>query len=89
MGLKIHIHLSLNSTARLTCARSRPLNCGLLLKFGSENLKKEPDVKILSVIIDDELNWEANIKHLETKHKAVIVLIKRIKQFIQKNEFFI
>ena len=34
------IHPSLNNTARLTCARSRPLNCGLQLKIGSEKLKK-------------------------------------------------
>ena len=34
----MHIHPSLNSTARLTCARSRPLNCGLKLKIGSEKL---------------------------------------------------
>ena len=31
----MHIHPSLNSTTRLTCARSRPLNCGLQLKIGS------------------------------------------------------
>ena len=57
----MHIHPSLNSTARLTCARSRPLNCGLQLKIGSEKLKKEPNVNFLGVIIDDELNWEAHI----------------------------
>ena len=34
----MHIHPSLNSTARLTCARSKPLNCGLKLKIGSEKL---------------------------------------------------
>ena len=83
----MHIYPSLNSTARLTCAISRPLNCGLQLKIGSQKLKKGPNVKILGVIIDDELNWEAHIKHLEIKLKAAIVLIKRIKQFIPKTEF--
>ena len=83
----MHIHPSLNITARLTCARSRPLNCGLQLKIGSEKLKKEPNVKFVLLMNDDELNWEAHIKHLETKLKAAIVLIKRIKQFISKTEF--
>ena len=50
----MHIHPSLNSTARLTSfARSRPLNCGLQLKIGSKKIKKEPNVKFLGVIIDD------------------------------------
>ena len=31
---------------------------------------------------DDELNWEAHVKHLKSKLYAAIVIIKRIKRYI-------
>ena len=40
-------------------------------------------VKFLGVVIDDELNSEAHVKHLKSKLCAAIVIIKRIKRYIQ------
>ena len=55
--------------------------------MGNTKLKKVDNVKFLGVVIDDELNWEAQIKHLQTKLCAALVVIKRIKAFIPKSEY--
>ena len=46
-------------------------------------------VKFLGVVIDDELNWEAHVKHLKSKLCAAIVIIKRIKRYIPKSEYIL
>ena len=35
------------------------------LQFNNNKLKKVPYVKFLGVVIDDELNWEVHLDHLQ------------------------
>ena len=82
----IHFYPHIN---RMTCARVRPFtkNNNLNLYLGGKLLKKVDKVKFLGVIIDEELNWEAHINHLEAKLNCSIVMIKRIKRFIPKSQY--
>ena len=41
----------------------------------------------MGVIIDEGLNWEAQIDHLKAKLLSSIVVIKRIKSFIPESEY--
>ena len=56
-----------NKTERLTCARTREYGKEPVLKILDHKLKKVDKVKFLGVIIDDQLNWEAQVDHLVTK----------------------
>ena len=44
-------------------------------------------LNLKGLVIDDELNWEAHVKHLKSKICAAIVIIKRIKRDIPKSEY--
>ena len=44
-------------------------------------------VKFLGVIIDENISWEPQIGYLKQKLLCSIVVIKRIKKFIPKNEY--
>ena len=59
----------------------------LSLKLCNKKLKKVSKVKFLGVIIDEKLKWEDHIDHLQQKLKLSIVMIKRIKKFMPKNEY--
>ena len=83
----MHFHPRLNSKSRLTCARIRPHGSEFTLNLGDKKVKKVTHVKFLGVVIDDELNWEAHVKHLKSKLCAAIVIIKRIKIYIPKSEY--
>ena len=72
---------------RLTCARTREYGTEPVLKIRDKKLKKVDRVKFLGVIIDDKLNWDAQIDHLVTKLNSSIVVIKRIKKFIPESEY--
>ena len=75
-------------TERLVCARTdRTYDNLLSLKLCNKKLKKVSKVKFLGVIIDEKLKWEDHIDHLQQKLKLSIVMIKRIKKFIPKNEY--
>ena len=63
----MHFRPRQNNEERRTCARVRPFGSELCLKLCGKKLKKVDKVKFLGVIIDDQLNWEAQINHLETK----------------------
>ena len=52
-----------------------------------KKLKKADKVKFLGVIIDENLTWDDQIKHLENKLLATIVLIKRVKKFIPSSHY--
>ena len=73
---------SLNSEQCMTCARSTPYNERLTIAVNGHKIKQVDKVKFLGVIIDENLTWDDQIKHLENKLLATIVLIKRIKKFI-------
>ena len=55
--------------------------------MGDKKVKKVDHIKFVGVVIDDELNWEAHVKHLKSKLCAAIVIIKRIKRYIPKSEY--
>ena len=76
-----------DNAERQTCARARPFGSELILKLCGKKLKKVDKVKFLGVIIDDKLNWEDQIDHIEVKLNCSIVMIKRIKRFIPKSEY--
>ena len=73
---------SLNSEQHMTCARSTPYNERLTIAVNGQKIKQVDKVKFLGVIIDENLTWDDQIKHLENKLLATKVLIKRIKKFI-------
>ena len=60
----MHFYPRLNNKSRLTCARIRPHGSEFTLNLGDKKVKKVDHVKFLGVVIDDELNWEAHVKHL-------------------------
>ena len=71
-------------TERQTCARTRVEKS---LKLANHRLKRVTEVKFLGVIIDENISWELQINHLKKKQISSIIVIKRIKQFIPKNEY--
>ena len=44
-------------------------------------------MKFLGVVIDDRLSWEPQIKQLKGKLLSSIVVIKRIRKFIPKDDY--
>ena len=83
----MHFRPTHNKEERLSCARTRVYNSEPTLKLLGTKLKKVDKVKFLGVIIDDKLNWESHIEHLETKLLSSIIMIKRIIKFIPKSEY--
>jgi len=83
----MHFRPSLSAAERLTCIRARPYGSEHTVKIAGHKLKKVDTVKFLGVIIDDKLNWEPHIAHLNNKLKMSIVMIKRITKFIPKSEY--
>ena len=80
----IHFRPHRNSTERQTCARARVEKS---LKLENHRLKRVTEVKFLGVKIDENISWEPQINHLKKKQISSIIVIKRIKQFIPKNEY--
>ena len=80
----IHFRPHLNNNERQTCARTRIRKS---LTLADHILKCVTEVKFLGVIVDENLSWEPEIKYLKQKLLASIVVIKRIKKFIPKNEY--
>ena len=84
----MHFRCEYSNKERLVCARTdRTYDNLLSLKLCNKKLKKVSKVKFLGVIIDEKLKWEDHIDHLQQKLKLSIVMIKRIKKFIPKNEY--
>ena len=81
----VYMHLlpHFNHSQRQTCARTRIYKS---LKFANYKLKRVTDVEFLGVIIDDRLSWEPQIKQLKGKLLSSIIVIKRIRKFIPKDE---
>ena len=66
----------------MTCARAKPFDNFHSLKLYNEKIKRVSKTKFLGVVIDEKLNWNSHLNHLENKLKMSIVMIKRIKKFI-------
>ena len=66
---------NLHYKERLSCARTTGYDQGLMLSVNGQKVKKADKVKFLGVIIDENLTWDDQIKHLENKLLATIVLI--------------
>ena len=94
---QLHINLSkcahmyfrpnLHYKERLSCARTTGYDQGFTLSVNGQKVKKADKVKFLGVIIDENLTWDDQIKHLENKLLATIVLIKRVKKFIPSSHY--
>ena len=80
----MHFRPHLNQSERQTCARTR---IDESLKLANYKLKRVTEVKFLGVVIDDRLSWEPQIKQLKGKLLSSIVVIKRIRKFIPKDEY--
>ena len=83
----MHFRPNLNHFERLTCARSSGYDQDLILSLNGQKVKKVDKIKFLGVIIDDKLNWDGQIEHLENKLLSTIVLIKRVKKFIPPSHY--
>jgi hypothetical protein len=83
----MHFRSRYANEERRTCARVRPFGSESIVKLCGKKLKKVDKVKFLGIVIDDRLNWEGQIDHLEAKLNLSIVMIKRIKNFIPKTEY--
>ena len=71
----------------MTCAKSTPYNERRTIAVNSQKIKQVDKVKFFGVIIDGNLTWDDQIKHLENKLLATIVLIKLIKKFIPSSQY--
>ena len=80
----IHFRPYLNHSERQTCARTKIRKS---LKLANHTLKCVTEVKFLGIIVDENLSWEPQIDYLKQKLLSSIVVIKRIKKFIPKNEY--
>lgn len=78
---------NLNNNERLTCARTRPHNFEFNLSVNGRKLKRVDKTRFLGVIIDDKLNWDHHIEHLENKLMSTIVLVKRVRKVIPESQF--
>lgn len=83
----MHFRPRFNNEERMTCARIRKFGDEPALKISDHKLKKVDKVKFLGIIIDDKLNWEAQVDHLVTKLNSSLIMIKRIKKFIPESEY--
>ena len=59
----------------------------ITIAVNGQKIKQVDKVKFLGVIIDENLTWDDQIKHIENKLLATIVLIKRIKKFIPSSQY--
>ena len=82
-------YLPLLNNERLNSARTHTFSehTKNVLKVNGYKLKKVDKVRFLGVIIDDNLNWDHHIAHLESKLLSCIVMIKRIKKFIPSSYY--
>ena len=83
----MHFRPNLNHNERLSCARTSGYDHELTLSLNGHKVKKVDKIKFLGVIIDDKLNWDNQIEHLENKLLSTIVLIKRVKKFIPSSHY--
>ena len=72
----MHFRPHLNQSESQTCARTR-----------TDKSLKLANYKLKRVTIDDRLSWEPQIKQLKGKLLSSIVVIKRIRKFIPKDEY--
>ena len=80
----MHFRPHMNHNERETCARTR---IEKTLKLACHKLKRVTEVKFLGVIIDEKLTWDSQVSQLKAKLISSIIVIKRIKSFIPKNEY--
>ena len=79
---------NLNYRGRMKCARSECYDPTLTLSVNGQKVKQVDKIKLLGVIIDDQLSWNDRIKYVENKLMSTIVLIKRKKKFIPSSHYF-
>ena len=83
----IYFRPNLNNEERMTCARTQQYDNRLILSVNGQKVEKVDKIRFLGVIIDEKLNWNDHIEHLENKLLSTIVLIKRVKKFIPRSRY--
>ena len=81
------LHINLTKSVFIHFPSLTVLNTKHVQELELKRLKRVTEVKFLDVIIDENISWEPQINHLEKKLISSIIVIKRIKQFIPKNEY--
>ena len=77
----------LNNNERKTCARIRVVGSDHLLLLNGQKIKKTDKARFLGIVIDENLNWDMHLEHIEQKLNSCIITIKRIKKFIPKDHY--
>ena len=83
----MHFRPKLNHKERKTCARARIVGSEKQLFIHENKIKKTNKARFLGIIIDEDLNWDMHLEHLEQKLNSAIITIKRIKKFIPKEHY--
>ena len=83
----IHFRPRYNHNERKNCARARVVGSERQLFINKNKIKKTNMVRFLGIIIDENLNWDGHLEHLEQKLNSSIITIKRIKKFIPQEHY--
>ena len=46
-----------------------------MIKIGGQKFKKVDQVKLLGVVIDEDLEWEPHVQHFTQKLKSALIMI--------------
>ena len=83
----MHFRPRLNHSERKSCARIRIVGSDHLLLLNGKKIKKADNARFLGIVIDENMNWDMHLQHLEQKLNSCIITIKRIKKFIPKDHY--
>ena len=83
----MHFRPNFNNDERKKCARTRIAGSEHQLFICNNKIKKTNKARFLGIIIDENLNWDNHLEHLEQKLKGMITTIKRIKKFIPHEHY--
>ena len=83
----MHFRPNYNHDERRNCARAKIVGSEHQLFVHNNKIKKTNMARFLGIVIDEDLNWDGHLEHLEQKLKSSIITIKRIKKFIPQEHF--
>ena len=83
----MHFKPRYNHNEQRTCARVRKVGSDNQLFLHGSKIKQTNMARYLGIIIDENLNWDGHLEHLEEKLNSSIITIKRIKKFIPQEHY--
>ena len=83
----MHFRPNYNHDEQKHCARAKVVGSDNQLFIHKNKIKKTNMARFLGIIIDEDLNWNGHLEHLEQKLKSSIITIKRIKKFIPHEHY--